>query len=67
MLNNFANIFRSNNVRNIQDVIEKGFRYIYGEYYLGVNDYFCPRRTHQPHSAPNYGPEKYNHEIDYYR
>ena len=32
-----------------------------------VNDYFGTRRTNRPHATPNYGPKKYNFEVDYYK
>ena len=34
---------------------------------MGVNDDFDPRRKYIPHAKPNYGPGKYNFEVDYYR
>ena len=34
---------------------------------MGVNDYFGTIRINIPHATPNYGPVKYNFEVDYYR
>ena len=34
---------------------------------MASNYFFGPRRTNIPHSTPNYGPRKYNFEVDYHR
>ena len=34
---------------------------------MGVNIYFGPITKNIPHATPNYGPEKYKFEINYYR
>ena len=52
---------------NIQDVIGKIFGSRERPYYMGSNYYFVPRQTNISHSTPNYGPRKYNFEVDYYR
>ena len=36
-------------------------------YSMRVNSYFGPIQTNVSHATPNYGPEKSNIEVDYYR
>ena len=55
---NFENIVTSDDVLNIQFVIEKGFGYRERSFYMGEYDYFDPKITNRPHATPNYGPEK---------
>ena len=63
----FETILTSNYATNIKYSIEKWFGSRERVYYIGVNDYFGPRRTNRPHATPNYRPGKYKCEIDYYR
>ena len=49
----FETIFTHNYVINIQYGIGKVFGSREIAYYVGVNDYFGPRRTNIPHATPN--------------
>ena len=63
----FETIFTSNDFMNIQFGIDKGFGYRERAYHTGVNEYFGPRQKYRPHATPNFGPGKFNFEVDYYR
>ena len=63
----FVTIFTYNYVIKIQDAIGKLFGSIERSYYMGVTDYFGPRRKNRPNATTNYGPGKYKYEINYYR
>ena len=63
----FETILISNDVVIIQDVTRKVSGSLEREYSMGVNYYFCFRRTNIPHAAHNYGPGKSKYAIDYYR
>ena len=52
---------------NVLAVVVKGFGSIERAYYMGLNDYFCPRISNRPHATPNYGPLKYKYKVDYDR
>ena len=63
----FEIILTSNDVTDIQDGIGKVFGSREISYSMGVNTFFGPRQTNRPYATPNYRPELYNAQVDYYK
>ena len=63
----YETTFNYDDVLNIQYAIVKGFGSREILLSMGVKAYFGPRITKIPHGTPNYEPDIWKFEIDYYR